>query len=144
METAFAGRVELSGDLRDGIAENFSALLEDNARLAADSAVREQGARTRLNRAVYTSCNVCNNKGEAKTPTWRIKALRVTRDEERKVLRFHHAFLEIAGVHNVLAKCYGSTNPVNVVRATIKGLTDMRSPDAVAAKRGKTVEEITG
>ena len=52
------------------------------------------------------------------------------------------AVLEIAGVHNVLAKCYGSTNPVNVVRATIKGLQEMQSPDAVAAKRGKTVEEI--
>jgi small subunit ribosomal protein S5 len=52
--------------------------------------------------------------------------------------------LEIAGVHNVLAKCYGSTNPVNVVRATIKGLQQMRSPEDVAAKRGKTVEEILG
>lgn len=50
--------------------------------------------------------------------------------------------LEIAGVHNVLAKCYGSTNPVNVVRATYNGLRDMCSPDSVAAKRGKTVEEI--
>ncbi|MEX0584722.1 MAG: 30S ribosomal protein S5 [Natronospirillum sp.] len=54
------------------------------------------------------------------------------------------AVLEIAGVHNVLAKCYGSTNPVNVVRATIKGLSEMRAPEDVAAKRGKSVEEILG
>lgn len=52
------------------------------------------------------------------------------------------AVLEIAGVHNVLAKCYGSTNPVNVVRATINGLKNMRSPEAVAAKRGLSVDEI--
>lgn len=52
------------------------------------------------------------------------------------------AVLEAAGVHNVLAKCYGSTNPVNVVRATFKALTNMRSPVAVAEKRGKTLEEI--
>ncbi len=52
------------------------------------------------------------------------------------------AVLEVAGVHNVLAKCYGSTNPVNVVYATFKGLRDMQSPDSVAAKRGKSVEEI--
>ena len=52
------------------------------------------------------------------------------------------AVLEAAGVHNVLAKCYGSTNPVNVVRATFKALTNMRSPVAIAKKRGKTVEEI--
>ena len=54
------------------------------------------------------------------------------------------AVLELAGVHNVLAKCYGSTNPVNVVRATIEGLKQMQSPDAIAAKRGKSVEEIRG
>jgi len=53
------------------------------------------------------------------------------------------AVLELAGVHNVLAKCYGSTSPVNVVRATFKGLKEMSSPDQVAARRGKTVEEIT-
>ena len=52
------------------------------------------------------------------------------------------AVLEVAGVQNVLAKCYGSTNPVNVVYATFKGLKNMQSPDSVAAKRGKSVEEI--
>ena len=52
------------------------------------------------------------------------------------------AVLEAAGVHNVLAKCYGSTNPVNVVRATFAALTRMRSPGAVAEKRGKTLAEI--
>lgn len=54
------------------------------------------------------------------------------------------SILELAGVHNVLAKCYGSTNPVNVVRATFKGLQSMRSPDEIAAKRGKSVEDIIG
>jgi len=54
------------------------------------------------------------------------------------------SILELAGVQNVLAKCYGSTNPVNVVRATFNGLRDMRSPDDVAAKRGKSVEEVVG
>ena len=54
------------------------------------------------------------------------------------------AVLEMAGVHNVLAKCYGSTNPVNVVRATINGLKAMKSPEEIAAKRGKSVEDIVG
>ncbi len=53
------------------------------------------------------------------------------------------AVLEIAGVQNVLAKCYGSTNPVNVVRATFEALRAMASPESVAAKRGKSIEEIT-
>ena len=54
------------------------------------------------------------------------------------------AVFEVAGVRNVLAKCNGSRNPINLVRATIKGLADMKSPEMIAAKRGKTVEEITG
>ena len=54
------------------------------------------------------------------------------------------AILELAGVHNVLAKCYGSTNPVNVVRATFKGLQHMRAPEEIAEKRGKKIEEIVG
>jgi small subunit ribosomal protein S5 len=53
------------------------------------------------------------------------------------------ALFEAAGVHNVLAKCYGSTNPVNVIRATFKALSNIRSPEAIAEKRGKTVEEIS-
>jgi len=111
LETVFAGRVELTGDLRDGIAENFSALLEQNARLAAESAVREQGARTKLRNAVYTACSVCNSEGEAKTPTWRIKALKVTRDEERKVVRFKHAFLELKGVPVLYAPFLQAPDP---------------------------------
>ena len=53
------------------------------------------------------------------------------------------AVLELAGVQNVLAKCYGSTNPVNVVRATINALSQMESPETVAARRGKKIEEIS-
>jgi small subunit ribosomal protein S5 len=48
----------------------------------------------------------------------------------------------VVGVHDVLAKSYGSTNPVNVVRATFNALKTMSSPDKIAAKRGKSVEEI--
>ena len=54
------------------------------------------------------------------------------------------AVFEVMGVQNVLAKCLGSTNPYNVVRATINGLTKMNTPAEIAAKRGKTIEEITG
>jgi small subunit ribosomal protein S5 len=54
------------------------------------------------------------------------------------------AVFECAGVRNVLAKSFGSRNPINLVRATFKALTEMHSPKAIAAKRGKTVEEILG
>ncbi|ALP52394.1 30S ribosomal protein S5 [Candidatus Tenderia electrophaga] len=54
------------------------------------------------------------------------------------------AVFEVVGVHDVLAKCIGSSNPINVVQATIKGLDNMADPESVAAKRGKTVAEILG
>jgi len=53
------------------------------------------------------------------------------------------AVLEAAGVKNILAKAVGSRNPINLVRATIKGLQAVQSPAQVAAKRGKKVEELT-
>jgi small subunit ribosomal protein S5 len=54
------------------------------------------------------------------------------------------AIFEVMGVHNILAKCIGSTNPYNVVRATLNGLKDMNTPSEIAAKRGKSVEDILG
>lgn len=53
------------------------------------------------------------------------------------------AVFEVAGVGNVLAKSYGSRNPINIVRATINGLREMHDPEFIAAKRGKSVEELT-
>ncbi|WP_343126487.1 30S ribosomal protein S5 [Buchnera aphidicola] len=52
--------------------------------------------------------------------------------------------LEVVGIHDVLAKTFGSTNPINVVRATIDGLKKLRSPEMVAKKRGKNLSEILG
>ena len=52
------------------------------------------------------------------------------------------AVFEVMGMSNVLAKCFGSTNPYNVVRATLQGLKSMNTPAEIAAKRGKKVEDI--
>ena len=54
------------------------------------------------------------------------------------------AVLEVAGVRNVLTKSTGSRNPINVVRATLGALTNFHAPKSIAAKRGKTLEEILG
>ena len=53
------------------------------------------------------------------------------------------AVFDVVGVHNVLAKCVGTNNAINVVRATVDGLANMLSPKQVAAKRGLKVEDIT-
>ena len=54
------------------------------------------------------------------------------------------AVFEVAGVEDVLAKCIGSRNPVNMVRATVNGLKGIQSPQKAAAKRGKKVDDIVG
>lgn len=54
------------------------------------------------------------------------------------------AVVELAGVKNITTKSYGSRNPINTVKATLEGLKSLRSPEQVAALRGKTVEEIIG
>ena len=54
------------------------------------------------------------------------------------------AVLELAGIHDVLAKCLGTTNPINMVRASVQGLQSLKDPRELAAPRGKTVAEILG
>ena len=54
------------------------------------------------------------------------------------------AVFEVMGVTNIVAKAHGSTNPYNIVRATINGLLQQSTPSEIAAKRGKSVEEILG
>jgi len=54
------------------------------------------------------------------------------------------AVFDVVGVQNVVAKCHGSTNPYNLVRATLDALTRITTPSEIAAKRGKSVEEILG
>ena len=52
------------------------------------------------------------------------------------------AVMEAVGIHNIVAKCQRSNNPQNVVKATMEGLKSLRSPEQIAAIRGKSVEEI--
>jgi small subunit ribosomal protein S5 len=52
------------------------------------------------------------------------------------------AVFEVMGIKDILSKVIGSSNPMNVVRATVEGLVSMSTPDSIARKRGKTIEEI--
>jgi small subunit ribosomal protein S5 len=54
------------------------------------------------------------------------------------------AVFDVMGVRNIVAKSHGSTNPYNLVRATLNALSQLRTPAEIAAKRGKTVEDIMG
>jgi small subunit ribosomal protein S5 len=54
------------------------------------------------------------------------------------------AVFDVMGMRNIVAKSYGSTNPYNLVRATLNALAQLRTPAEIAAKRGKSVEDIVG
>ena len=54
------------------------------------------------------------------------------------------AIFDVMGIRNIVAKSHGSSNPYNMVRAALDALSKLRSPSEIAAKRGKTVEELIG
>ena len=54
------------------------------------------------------------------------------------------AVLELAGIHDILSKSLGSQNPINLVKATIAGLQDLRKPEEIAALRGLSVDKVLG
>lgn len=97
-QTYFADAVELTGNLRDGVATNFAALLNEQTRLAGSSVVRRSSGRNDINNAAFSACPICDDKGEKKRPTWQVKALRVTQDTNDQTIRFRNAVIEAWGV----------------------------------------------
>ncbi|HEX6113890.1 MAG TPA: LPS assembly protein LptD [Geminicoccaceae bacterium] len=95
-DTLFADRVVLSGDLREGVAQQLRARLVDNSLLAAAGGRRTGGVRTELDRAVFSPCPLCPDSDAP--PLWRLTARRVTHDQERQNITYRHAFFELYGV----------------------------------------------
>ena len=92
----FADSLTLDKSMSTGFAEGFSTRLQDNVKIAAASAKRENGNVTTLNHVVFTPCPVCAETGNSH-PTWSIRAASVVEDKRRKTLTFHHAVLQILG-----------------------------------------------
>lgn len=95
-DTLFADRVVLSGDLREGVAEQLRARLTDDSLLAAAGGRRIGGVRTELERAVYSPCPLCPDSDAP--PLWRLTARRVTHDQETRNITYRDAFFELYGV----------------------------------------------
>jgi LPS-assembly protein len=95
-DTLFADRVVLSGDLREGVAEQLRARLADNSLLAATGGRRTGGVRTDFERAVYSPCPLCPNSDAP--PLWQLTARRVIHDQETRDLTYRDAFFELYGV----------------------------------------------
>ncbi|MBL8833951.1 MAG: LPS-assembly protein LptD [Rhodospirillales bacterium] len=93
----FSDFLELTGDFRDGIAQNFRALMADQSRFAAVTARRSDGTRTVMRRATYSPCQPCADN-PTRAPIWQIRAERITHDQAEKEVTYKNAWIEFGGV----------------------------------------------
>jgi hypothetical protein len=90
----FANDMTMDKDLKAGFARGFSARLDKNIKIAADSAVRRNEKITELNKAIYTPCEVCAEKPK---PTWSIQADKVVQDKNKHLVYYHGATIRVWG-----------------------------------------------
>jgi LPS-assembly protein len=96
-EVLFAGYMELTGDMKNGVTEDFRAILADGSRLAANAARRSDGNRTELRKGVYSPCNLCP-EDPRRAPLWQLKAVKVVHNQVEKTVELSDTWLEVAGV----------------------------------------------
>ncbi len=107
---AYADSVELTRDLREGALSGFSALIGENARLAAASGERRDGRVTVANGAVFTPCAICREEGE-RMPLWQIRAERITHDQIDKEFVFEGASFEFLGRQVLYLPYFSQADP---------------------------------
>lgn len=90
----FFESIQVTGDLKEGLAEEVRGLLADKSRLASRAFRRREGGISELYQAVYTACDSCGDK----TPLWQIKAGRVRYDSEAEMVYYNNAWLELGGI----------------------------------------------
>ncbi|MDA0228703.1 MAG: LPS assembly protein LptD [Proteobacteria bacterium] len=96
-EVLFADYLELSDEMRDGVLRNIRLLLDEDTRIAANSARRSDGNRTEMSKAVFSPCKLCPLHPE-EAPLWQIKAVRVVHDQEARDIAYYDAWLEMFGI----------------------------------------------
>ncbi len=96
-EITHADYFELTGDFKNGVAEEIRLIMADHSRMAAASATRVGGVRTDFDKAVYTPCEPCREHPD-RTPLWQAKAERVTHDQPEQEVEYRDAWIEFMGV----------------------------------------------
>ena len=96
-DVLFADYMELTDEMKNGFVAGVRTLMADNSRMAGQSAVRGDGNRTVLNRAVYSPCNLCA-EDPTRAPIWQVRAVRVIHDQDAKTVEYKDATFEAFGV----------------------------------------------
>ncbi len=107
---SFADEMVLDEEMRSGVARGFSARLQDNAKLAASTAVRRSDLINELTQAIYTPCEICAGD-KSKTPTWSIRAEKVVQDREKQIIYYRNAVIEMWGVPVFYAPVFWHPDP---------------------------------
>lgn len=94
----YADEIELDDELRAGVATGFAARQEGGIKVAAATAVRRSEDVNELNRAIFTPCEICDDEGNPKQPTWSIQAEKVIQDRERRLVYYRDAVIRVKGV----------------------------------------------
>lgn len=93
----FGDKMEITGDLKDGVIYNIGLILEDKSRVAGAGARHSNAVITEVSRAVYSPCNLCEEDPSA-PPLWQIKAIQVIHDAEEKRVSYRNAWIELYGI----------------------------------------------
>ncbi len=109
-EVLFADYVELADGLRDGFVRNVRMLMTDGGRMAGNDAIRTGGNRTELDQAVYSPCDLCKTD-PTRAPVWQIRAARVIHDQERKIVQYRDASMEILGIPVAYSPYFSHADP---------------------------------
>jgi len=109
-EVVFADEVELQNELKTGAIRDIRVLFTDNSRLAAQSAVRVDENQVIMNKAVYSTCRLCEKDRNA-APLWQAKSSKVIHDRENKTITYKHAVLEFYGVPVLYTPYFSHPDP---------------------------------
>ncbi len=109
-QTLFGNRVEITGDLRNGVVYGIGLILADRARVAGSGARRTDARITDIRNAVYSPCNLCPDDPSA-PPLWQLKAVKVVHDSDEKIVSYRDAWLEVFGIPVAYAPYFQHPDP---------------------------------
>lgn len=107
----YADSLIFNQDLTTGVATNFSAYLPEDGAIAAANIIRRDDTYTELNRGIFTACDLCDDEGNAKTPTWSVSAEKVVRDEATQSINYRNAVVYIRGVPVLYSPFFSHADP---------------------------------
>jgi LPS-assembly protein len=127
-EVAFANYMEVTGDLKNGVARDIRLLMADNSRFAANGGTLRNGERTLLNKAVFSPCELCKTDPE-RAPLWQLKADKVLHDRVSKNVYYEDVTLEMWGIPVAYTPYFSHADP------TVKRRSGVLTPEFGGSSR---------